>query len=148
MNLDVSTKEGYLLATAMRGPDVQYLKLKYIITGWIRAQCGVTYGNCSVRNRELTKSDVCRAKEEVDQLYADHHARPAMKHWTGHAFSAIRQFPKSVYQDWLSGFTRALHAMLLVPNVVLKARVHDWLDNYPFPNTLTPAFCEEHGITK
>ena len=136
MNLDVSTKEGYLLATAMRGPDVQYLKLKYIITGWIRAQCGVTHGNCVVRDRELTERNILRAKAEVDQLYTDYPARVAMRHWSGHAYSAIRLFPKSVYQDWLASFTRALHSMLIAPNEVSRARVHDWLDAYPFPNTL------------
>ena len=131
MKLDVSTKEGYLLATAMRGPDVQYLKLKYIITGWIRAQCGVTYEYCTVRANTLTEEDIREAKEEVDQLCKDYHARPAMHHWLRHMTNSVEMFPSSAYQGWLARFIRCLFGVVCHQTEASKALVYKCLDDYP-----------------
>lgn len=137
--LDINTKEGYDIAAALRGPDQDYPKLKYIITGWIRAKVGMAKSNNGiVRRRDLTPQDIREAGREVERLYGyDHHHR-AMLHWVQHATLAVRWLrPRltSAVGRRERELTRELTGMLRHPTKGNKDRVlrllDDWLDNTP-----------------
>jgi len=140
--LDINTKEDYDLATALRGPDLQYPKLKYIITGWIRGQLNLVHHCfCQVRHGELTAHDVNMAKGEVEHLFACPHQHSAMYHWLRHAASAIvwlrdsRTDPVGRREEEL---IHALIGMIRHPaNVITKNKervlryLDDWLNDAP-----------------
>jgi len=136
--LDINTREGYDLATALRGPDLQYPKLKYIITGWIRGMLNLAINGCQVRHGELTSHDVNMAKGEVEHLFACPHHHRAMIHWAYHATLAIkwlRDSPTGPVGRRERELTHELIGMLRHPTSRNKDRVlrhlDDWLDDTP-----------------
>jgi len=140
--LDITTKEGYDLATALRGPDQDYPKLKYIVTGWIRGKLNLVTTVCQaitvyqVRHGELTPHDVDMAKEEVKHLFACPHQHGAMLHWASHATQAIRWLRPSLTSPVgrrERELTHELIGMLRHSTKRNKARVLGCLDNWLEP---------------
>jgi len=132
MNLDVSTEEGYILASAVRGPDLEYPALKHIVTAWIRGRCGVTHPACVVRVEALNKTNIADARKEVDSLTPLGTESDAMGHWVDHASGAI-DILDDLTEEWLwmSRFVSRLASLLINPSTANKARVHRCLDAYP-----------------
>jgi len=127
VNLDVSTKEGYDIATALRGPDVGCSALKHIITGWIRGQCGVFYGDSWVRTDKVSDAMILRAKAEVDRLYKHPPTRMGMYHWVRHAALAVDHLDAD---HWLREFTHALKNLMGDCTKENLNNVLGWLDAY------------------
>lgn len=128
MNVDLSTKMGYLLACALRGPDLGYSTLKYILTGWLRQQCGVFYGDSVVRTKALSKNDVLLAKGEVSCIFntPDHHL--AMYHWSEHVSLALGELGYKRGDLWLANLAWLLGVMLRNPTQENRLSVHKCLD--------------------
>jgi len=129
MNLDVSTREGYAIATALRGPDKDYTTLKWIITGWIRNKCGVpSDSGVRVRTERLTDKTILRAKAEVNRLFGDKSDRVVIRHWVLHAIGAINHLGRN---RWLWNLTQTLMDMMICCTQTNKENVLWWLDHYP-----------------
>lgn len=127
MNLDVSTKKGYDIATALRGPDVGCFALKYIITGWVREQCGVSSKHTWVRTIEVGEGNMLRAKGEVNHLYKHVPTRVGMRHWARHAALAVDHLNAD---HWLRELTHLLKDLTQVCTKENLDNVLGWLDNY------------------
>lgn len=126
MKLDVSTEIGYDIAAALRGPDVGFPTLKYIVTGWIRAQVGVSRGWVR-RTEELNEATLLRARAEVKHLYAHVPTRVGMRHWVLHATLAIDHLDAD---HWLQEFTHSLKDLMEHPTEESLGNVIGWLDAY------------------
>ena len=135
MKLDINTKNGYILATALRGPDANYRALKWIITGWIRAQCIASARYSMVRRSMLNKQDIINAKSAVTELYQQlwdyKPLQRIMLHWVMHCSQAIELLGNGDKESrWLLCFLVALGALLRNPSLYKVEEVHRWLDNY------------------
>jgi len=128
VKVDLSTRKGYLLACALRGPDLVYPKLKYILTGWLRQQFGVSYGDSVVRTKALSKTDILLAKGEVSCIFntPDHHL--AMYHWSEHVSLALKELGYEPGELWLASLAWLLGVMLRNPTHENRLNVHKCLD--------------------
>lgn len=134
MKVDLSTETGYIIATALRGPDAAFPGLKYVITGWIRGKCGVASASsayCTVRCTKLTDGDIANARHDLDDLYQDRELYHVVTHWTRHSYQAIELLcDGDVEKRWLLNFLAKLETSLKHPNPQNKAKVHKCLYTY------------------
>jgi len=138
VKVDLSTKRGYILAAAVRGPDLEYPALKHVVTAWIRGKCGVVHPACVVRVVALSKTNIADARKEVDSLIPLGTESDAMGHWVDHASGAIDELGDFTEEWlWVRRFVSRLGSVLINPSTANKARVHRCLDAYPLPDTHT-----------
>jgi len=128
--------KGRDLAASIRGPDPDYPKLKYIITGWIRAKVGMENYCGVLRHKELTTHDIRKAEREVKRLCGREHHHQPMTHWACHAIRAIRWLRESLTDPVgrrEDGLTCALLGMLGHPTTINRDRVLRYLDDWLEP---------------
>ena len=100
MKLDLSTKEGYDIASAIRGPDArdemaQYIKV--VLTAPIRHLVGSSVGF----SRKLDEAPEiwCLQCFTPEEVYAYAAESDWVQHYAGHIYSALRALSRSV-DDW------------------------------------------------
>jgi len=125
MYIDLCTKRGYSIATALAGNGTEgFPILKWLITGSIRAACGVDKRACQVRlggiGEKLSPFTRNRLLSEVRQLrrrlVRDLTLRNVMDHWVAHAIGAMNNLP-TLRNTWERGFAIALSNAIYRPHL-------------------------------
>lgn len=125
MYIDLRTKRGYDIATALVGSGTEgFPILKWLITGSIRAACGVDSRICNIRlgkvGEKLSPFTRDRLLSEVRrlrcQLPKDRTLGDVMNHWVGHAVEAMNSLP-SLRDTWERDFTVVLGSTIHKPHL-------------------------------
>jgi len=138
MNLDVSTRKDYIIATALTGSGIQALTpLKRFITGEIRRACGVPSecGGPLVRDRPTDIEAVRRHVHWLHTRVKEHRfLRQAVVHWVTHARRALVELGED--DCWLFRFVHLLGELVYNPhrNGVLEG-IDKHLDKFTEENS-------------
>jgi len=116
MKLDISTREGYNVATALIGPGTYNLStLKELVTGEIRRVCKVSPG--PLTRDGLIDTEALR-RETLwlhNAVVRNVHLRTIMTHWLSHACAGLIELGCE-HDHWLHRFVFLLNVMVRTPH--------------------------------
>jgi len=102
MNIDVSTVEGYEIATALRGPDIaDFHFLKDVLTCRLRYFLDCDDSKGIIRSEPLTKRGVNEACAEIFGIFLGKYDRAALIHYFHHlsaGFNALYSVGRISYK--------------------------------------------------